>query len=79
MPDQSPLAQIHQQESQVVQDVDAGDQVAELDAVEQGWLSLDEADVGEMEIAVAATHATRGATAIQQRSMRLKRRLGCVA
>ena len=63
------MAQVHQQERQVIEHVDAGDQVAELDAVEQGRLAVEQADIVEMEVAVAAPHAALRAPSIQQRGM----------
>ena len=50
---QLPAPEIHQQERQVVQDVDAGDLVVELDAVEQRRPPVEQDDVAQMQVAVA--------------------------
>ena len=53
---QSTVDQVHQQEGEVVEHVAGGDPVVELDGVEQHRLAVDQHDVAEMQIAVAAPH-----------------------
>ena len=50
------MVQIHQQESEIVQHVDAGDILGKLDAVEQQRPSVHEADIAQVQIAMAETH-----------------------
>ena len=64
---QSALEQVHQQESQIVEHVAGGDDVAELDGVEQNRLAVDQHDVAEMKIAVNAADETAAAPLAQQR------------
>src|SRR5262249_62033265 len=45
------LAQIHQYKGEVVEHVAGGDQIAELDGVEQDGLAVDEHDIAEMQVA----------------------------
>ncbi len=60
-------AEIHQQKGEVVEHVDGGELVVELDGVEQDRLALDLDDVAEVQIAVAVTHiATRRAQSEQR-------------
>ena len=57
------LDQVHEQEGQVVEHVDAGEIVVELDAVEQDRAVAEQHDVGEVEVAVAVADAAGGAAA----------------
>ena len=53
---QPAVEQVHQQEGQIVPDVDAGDSIVELDSVEQHRPSVQPHDVAKVEIAVAAAY-----------------------
>ena len=61
------LDQVHEQEGQVVEDVDAGEIIVELDAVEQDRAVAEEHDVGEVEVAVTVADAAFGAAAVEER------------
>ena len=60
------MNEVHKQEGQIVKDIDAGDLLAELDAVEEQRPTMPEHDVAEMQIAVAAPHPPHGPAAIEQ-------------
>ena len=62
--------EVHDQEGEVVEHVDAGDGLVELDAVEQRRPVVDEADIGKMQIAVAAADPSRVAARIEQSRIR---------
>ena len=64
--------EIHQQEGEIVEDVDTADLVAELDAVEQRRLARVEADIGEPKIAMTAAHSARIATPVEQRGQSIE-------
>ncbi len=49
--------EVHEQEGEIVQDVDGGQLLAELERIEGNGSVVDEDDVAEVEIAVAAAHA----------------------
>ena len=66
VPRQIPVQQVHEQERQVVHPVHAGDGLVELDAVEQHRPPAEQADVAQMEVAVAAPHETGGPPGIEQ-------------
>ena len=59
------MAEVHQQERQVVEHVDAGDVVIEFDGVEQRGTPVEQHDIAEMEIAVTDAHETAIAAAIE--------------
>src|ERR1700738_2976624 len=61
-----PVLQIHQQKCEVIEDVDAGERLRELQAVEQGGPAVDEADVAKMQIAVATAHLAGRAAPVEQ-------------
>ena len=63
-----PLPQVHQQEGEVVEDVDAGDLVVELDRVEQRRLPRPQHDVAQMEVAVTLPDEAAVATGVEQDS-----------
>ena len=67
------MPQIHQQESEIIEHVDSGDLVIELDAVEQSRLTVQHADVAQVQIAMAAAHLAGGLTAIEQRCVTRER------
>jgi len=59
------VLQVHQHEGEVMQDIDTGNLVAELDAVEQGRPPFEQADVRQSHIAMAAPHASIAAPPVQ--------------
>src|SRR5437764_5892431 len=61
------MVQVHQQECEIVEHIDGGDLVAELDRIKQGRLSIDEADVVQMQIAVAAADLALRAAPVEER------------
>src|SRR5690606_41475883 len=65
VPRQLPPPEIHQEESQVVQDVDARDLVVELDAVEHRRPLVEEHDVAQVEVAVTLTDEARLASGLE--------------
>ena len=71
------LDQIHQQEREIVQHVAGCDQRIELDRVERDRLAVDQRDVAEMQIAVAAQDPSGRAAPHEQRCEPIKRRAGC--
>jgi hypothetical protein len=50
------MFQIHQQKRQIVEDVDAREAFVELQAIEKGRPAVDEANIPEMQIAMAMAH-----------------------
>ena len=50
------VQEVREQKREVVEHVDARYLVAELDAVEQGGAAVEEADVPQMEVTMAATN-----------------------
>ena len=66
---QAAAPQIHQHERHVIQDVDARDVVVELDAVENSGRAIEQADIPQVQIAVALTDETRTASRIQARGV----------
>ena len=67
VPREPALAEIHQQEGEVVEDVDRGEPVVELDGVEQDRRAVDLDDVAQMKIAVAMAHISSARPRFQQR------------
>ena len=67
------LAEIHQQEGEIVQHVDRGEGIVELDGVEQDRLALDLDDVAQVKIAVAVAHIASARPCLEQRRDRGKR------
>src|SRR5258708_16684312 len=63
------MAESHQHECKVIGNVDAGDHLAEIDAVEQDRLFIDETDIAKMEIAVTLPDETIAATLLDQAGM----------
>jgi hypothetical protein len=55
-----PLGQVHEQERQVVEQVAGGDGRVELDGVEQRGPPLEQDDVAEVQVAMAAAHVAGG-------------------
>ena len=71
------LPQVHQQEGEIVEDVDGGDQLVELDGVERGRHAIEERDVAEMEVAMATPDAPRPPALEEKGPQPTKRRLHC--
>jgi hypothetical protein len=65
MPRQSTPPQIHQQERQIVQNVDAGDLVVEFNPVEQRRTSIEQNDVSKVEIPVTVAHEAVDASRLE--------------
>ena len=61
------LEQVHQQKGEIVEHVARGDDVAELDGVEQHRPAVDQRDIAEMKIAVDAANQPAPAALAQQR------------
>ena len=59
------VLQVHQHEGEVMQDIDTGNLVTELNAVEQGRPPFEQADVRQSHIAMAAPHASIAAPSVQ--------------
>lgn len=64
-----PVPQIHQQESEVVENVGGGHLLIEFEAVEQHRLAVDLHDVAQMQIAMAEPHAPVALTLVHERLM----------
>ena len=64
--------QIHQQERQVVEHVDAGNLVVELDRVEQRRAAVEQDDVAQVEIAVALPDEATVTSRVEQATMPLE-------
>ena len=72
--------EVHQQEGEIVEHVDGGQRLAELERVEGNRNAVDEHDVAEVKIAVAAAHAAGIAALGEQRRGTLEaRRRGAAA
>src|SRR3954471_21307984 len=63
------LGQVDEQEGQIVEHVDAGEVVGELDAVEQDRAIFQEHDVGEVEVTVAVAHEAGSTAMVEQRAV----------
>ena len=68
------LPQVHQREGEIVEDVAGGDVGVERDRVEQGRLAVDQRDVAQVQVAVAAPHPARSPRAISSGRRRRTRR-----
>ena len=62
----SALDQIHQQKGEIVEHVAGRDTVVEFDGVEQHRLAVNQDDVAEMQVAMAAANKTGALARIQQ-------------
>ena len=71
---QPALDQVHQQEGEIVEHVAGGDLGIEFDGVEQHRRAVEQDDIAEMQIAVAAPHAGRRARARRAAPARARRR-----
>src|ERR1700720_2410708 len=60
------MLQIHQQKREVVENVDAGEGLVELEAIEQCRFAVQKADIAKMQIAVAMAHLTGCTAAVEQ-------------
>ena len=63
---QAAIEQVHDKEGEVVEDVDRGQPLAELQAVEQHRPAVQEHDVGEVQVAMAAAHRAGLPAAVEQ-------------
>lgn len=52
-------AEIHEQEGEIIENVDGGDGVVELDGVEQHRRALDLDDIAKVQVPMAVTHIAR--------------------
>ena len=76
---QAAMPQVHQQECEVVEHVYGGDLVVELDAVEQARRAIEEADIAQVQIAMAAAQPALRTTPVEQRGVPRQRLAeGCV-
>ena len=60
------LDQIHQQKGEIVKHVARGDAIVEFDGVEQHRLAIDQDDIAEMQVTMAAANKTGALARIQQ-------------
>ena len=67
---QPAVPKIHEQKCQIVENVDTRKALAEFDRIEEGRFSVDEADVAQVQIPVAAPHEAALASAFESRSLR---------
>ena len=68
--------EIHHGECKVVDDIDRRHFSIEFDRIEQNGFAIDQYDVRQMQVAVAAPHESRAAALLQQAANRGKRRPG---
>ena len=68
--------QIHEKEGDVVEHIDARDVVVELHGVEQGGNAVDQADVPQVEIAVALAHRSPALPGVKAIAVTLERGAG---
>jgi len=61
-----PFLQVHQQERKIIEDIDTGKLTAELDAVEQHRLAANQADIPQMQVAMAKAHAPLRPAPVEQ-------------
>jgi hypothetical protein len=73
MAGQSPRAEIHEQEGEIIENVDGGDGVVELDGVEQHRDALDLDDVAKVQVPMAVAHIACLRSRLQQKSKYCKR------
>ena len=66
------MLQVHQQEGEIVEHVDAGDGIVELDGIEQPRPPVEEHDIAQMQIAVAEALQPGPGPHVQQRGMALQ-------
>lgn len=66
------MLQIHQHEGEVVEHIDTGDQVTELNAVEQRRASFEQTDVGQPHVAMTAAHTTAVPSQLECRRLLFK-------
>ena len=71
---QPAVLQVHDQEREIVEHVDAGDGVVELDGVEDPGPAVDDADVAQVQIAMAAAHEAGRQAPVEQRRVAFQRR-----
>ena len=59
------MFEIHQQKGEVIKDVDRGELLGEFEAIEQSRPVLDEADIAQVQVAVAVPDLARGAPPLE--------------
>ena len=59
------MFEVHQQKGEVVKDVDRGKLLGEFEAIELGRPVLEEADIAEVQVAVAVPDLALGAASIE--------------
>src|SRR6516162_11412904 len=62
------MLEIHQQKGEIIKHVDRSELVREFEAIEQGRPAVEQADVAEMEVTVAAPHFSGRAPPVEQGS-----------
>ena len=70
---QATLAEVHQGEGEIVEHVDAGHALGELDGIERHRLAVDQHDVAQVQIAMAAPHGAGPGAARHHLDMRFER------
>jgi hypothetical protein len=71
------INQVHQQKRQIVEDVDAGERIAELNAIERRWATVEETHIPQMEVTMAAPDFSCIAPSIKELSDRRNPVEGC--
>ena len=64
------VLEIHQEKSEIIENVDRSELVREFEAIEEGRPALEEADIAEMQVAVATPHFSSGGPPVEQGSDR---------
>ena len=59
------MFEVHQQKGEVVKDVDRGKLLGEFEAIEQGRSVLEEADIAEVQVAMAQPDLALGAPPVE--------------
>ena len=67
------MPQVHEQEGEVVEHVDRRHGVVEFQAVERRRTALEQADVAQMQVAVAVAHLAEPLAPVEQRRRPLQR------
>src|SRR3954466_7690771 len=61
-----PAPQVHQKEGDIIQDIDRRERVVELDAVEQGRRTVEQANIAQDEIAMTSPDLSRLAPSLEK-------------
>ncbi len=76
------VPKIHQKKSEIVEDIDRCDRVTEFDTVEQARLAVQQADVAQVQIAMATAYFSSGFPAVEEgrvaNERRAQRAIECV-